>query len=303
MRRKKEPDSATVTESGKNKTITKKNSIPENEDCQDKIVMQGINSKGFGIIPKLVMQDRRLSIQAKAIYAYLCSYAGNGETAFPSRNKILFDLCINKDTYQKYLKQLKDYGYIKVQKVRKDGRFIRNLFILMQIIEPCPEIPCPKISDTVISDTVFSDNNNNNNINKNIDNNNQSFNQEKKGEKEGKKEKYTLEEIKEHYDYNILINDYLDIKKDIDSIMNILYDVLNSSNKTIKVMGEQKSVMVVQSKLLKLNYEHILYSIKKFDSVTQKIKNPSAYMLSILYQAEEQMNLDFKNQINYTMYT
>lgn len=303
MRRKKEPDSATVTESGKNKTITKKNSIPENEDCQDKIVMQGINSKGFGIIPKLVMQDRRLSIQAKAIYAYLCSYAGNGETAFPSRNKILFDLCINKDTYQKYLKQLKDYGYIKVQKVRKDGRFIRNLFVLMQIIEPCPEIPCPKISDTVISDTVFSDNNNNNNINKNIDNNNQSFNQEKKGEKEGKKEKYTLEEIKEHYDYNILINDYLDIKKDIDSIMNILYDVLNSSNKTIKVMGEQKSVMVVQSKLLKLNYEHILYSIKKFDSVTQKIKNPSAYMLSILYQAEEQMNLDFKNQINYTMYT
>lgn len=303
MRRKKEPDSATVTESGKNKTITKKNSIPENEDCQDKIVMQGINSKGFGIIPKLVMQDRRLSIQAKAIYAYLCSYAGNGETAFPSRNKILFDLCINKDTYQKYLKQLKDYGYIKVQKVRKDGRFIRNLFILMQIIEPCPEIPCPKISDTVISDTVFSDNNNNNNINKNIDNNNQSFNQEKKGEKEGKKEKYTLEEIKEHYDYNILINDYLDIKKDIDSIMNILYDVLNSSNKTIKVMGEQKSVMIVQAKLLKLNYEHILYSIKKFDSVTQKIKNPSAYMLSILYQAEEQMNLDFKNQINYTMYT
>lgn len=303
MKRKKEPDSVTSTESGKNKTMTKKNSISENQDCQDKIVVQGINSKGFGIIPKLVMQDRRLNIQAKAIYAYLCSYAGNGETAFPSRDKILFDLCINKDTYQKYLKQLKDYGYIKVQKVRKDGRFIRNLFILMQIIEPCPEIPCPKISDTVISDTVFSDNNNNNNINKNIDNNNQSFNQEKKGEKEGKKEKYTLEEIKEHYDYNILINDYLDIKKDIDSIMNILYDVLNSSNKTIKVMGEQKSVMVVQSKLLKLNYEHILYSIKKFDSVTQKIKNPSAYMLSILYQAEEQMNLDFKNQINYTMYT
>lgn len=303
MKRKKEPDSVTSTESGKNKTMTKKNSISENQDCQDKIVVQGINSKGFGIIPKLVMQDRRLNIQAKAIYAYLCSYAGNGETAFPSRDKILFDLCINKDTYQKYLKQLKDYGYIKVQKVRKDGRFIRNLFILMQIIEPCPEIPCPKISDTVISDTVFSDNNNNNNINKNIDNNNQSFNQEKKGEKEGKKEKYTLEEIKEHYDYNILINDYLDIKKDIDSIMNILYDVLNSSNKTIKVMREQKSVMVVQSKLLKLNYEHILYSIKKFDSVTQKIKNPSAYMLSILYQAEEQMNLDFKNQINYTMYT
>lgn len=157
MRRKKEPDSATVTESGKNKTITKKNSIPENKDCQDKIIMQGINSKGFGIIPKLVMQDRRLTIQAKAIYAYFCSYAGNGETAFPSRNKIFFDLGIKKQAYYKHFNLLKEYGYIEVEQVRESGKFKHNIYTIVQIINA----PCTDFRDTVKRDTAKQDNNNN----------------------------------------------------------------------------------------------------------------------------------------------
>ena len=72
--------------------------------------MQGIHAKGFGTIPKIVMQDRRLKPTAKAIYAYFCSYAGAGSTAFPSVNKIVYDLNMNKDTYYKHLDVLKDCG-------------------------------------------------------------------------------------------------------------------------------------------------------------------------------------------------
>ena len=51
----------------------------------DVLKVIGIDSKGYGKIPKLVMQDHNLTIEAKAIYAYFASYAGAGTNAFPSR--------------------------------------------------------------------------------------------------------------------------------------------------------------------------------------------------------------------------
>jgi len=125
----------------------------------DILRVQGINSKGFGIIAKLAMQDRRLTVQSKAIYAYFCSFAGAGTTAFPSREKIIYDLQISKDTYYKHFNKLKEYGYIQVEQEKKDsGRYTRNIYTLMENI-PCPKIsdtvtePCPNLPDTEISDT------------------------------------------------------------------------------------------------------------------------------------------------------
>ena len=61
----------------------------EKKEIADLIMIEGVDCKGFGVIPKIVTTDTNLSIGAKALYAYLCSYAGNGTTAFPRRDKIL----------------------------------------------------------------------------------------------------------------------------------------------------------------------------------------------------------------------
>ena len=53
---------------------------------EDQLLVEGINCMGYGIIPKYVMLDPDLTIEAKAIYAYFCSFAGSGNTAFPSRS-------------------------------------------------------------------------------------------------------------------------------------------------------------------------------------------------------------------------
>lgn len=66
----------------------------------------GIDSKGYGRIYRSAMRDNNLPITSKAIYAYFCSYAGSGTTAFPKREKITHDLQLNKDTFTKYLKTL-----------------------------------------------------------------------------------------------------------------------------------------------------------------------------------------------------
>ena len=66
---------------------------------------------GFGMLPKAVMQSPNLKIESKAIFAYLTTFAGNGDTAFPGRELICKDLGISKDRFYKYMNELKEKGY------------------------------------------------------------------------------------------------------------------------------------------------------------------------------------------------
>ncbi len=60
--------------------------------------------------------------------------------------------------------------------------------------------------------------------------------------------------------------------------------------------------MIVIGKLMKLDYSEIMYCIEKYSEQTERIKNPTAYMLTLLYNAKEQMNLDIANQVQHDMY-
>ena len=116
----------------------------EKEKGTDILKVQGRMERGYGIIPKLPMQDKRLTIEAKAIYSYFCSYAGAGTQAFPSRSKILYDLGIGEERYYRHFNILKKYGYIKVeQNVNSVGKFKNNIYTLIEMIEshsqPYPE--------------------------------------------------------------------------------------------------------------------------------------------------------------------
>jgi len=87
---------------------------------------KSILDRGYGMVGKYVMQDRELHVIAKAIYSYVCTF-GNG--AFPGRDKICYDLQVNKNTYTKYMKQLVDYGYITVIQSRSGNqKFSRNTY-------------------------------------------------------------------------------------------------------------------------------------------------------------------------------
>ena len=141
-----------------------------NSTTNDILQVQGINSKGFGIIPKLVMQDKRLTVEAKAIYAYFCSYAGAGQTAFPGRDKIVSDLGMGVKRYYSHFDLLKEFGYIKVEQVKsKSGKFTRNLYTLMDII-PCSQndhtAPCSRFAYTDNDHTKSNSSKNNNSFKK-----------------------------------------------------------------------------------------------------------------------------------------
>lgn len=99
----------------------------------DELRIEGITYKGYGVIPKAVTLNHNLTIEAKAIYAYFASFSGGGNSAFPSRCKILADLKISKDRYYKHLKMLLENGLLTIQE-KKAGQFTKNVYILRSVV-------------------------------------------------------------------------------------------------------------------------------------------------------------------------
>ncbi len=84
---------------------------------------------GYGQIPKLIMCDPGLTIEAKAIYAYLASYAGGGNQAFPAVSKICTDLHIDKKRFYRHFQMVLDAGYIKkAQTIDEENKFKNNVY-------------------------------------------------------------------------------------------------------------------------------------------------------------------------------
>lgn len=138
----------------------------------------------------MAMQDRRLTISAKATYAYFCSFTGAGDTCFPTRKKICYDLNISNDTLSKQLRLLVDCGYITIEQIKENGRFSHNVYTLTDTI-----LPCPKISDTENSEYGELDTKNNNSKNNNLLKNNRT----KERDESPKRTRFvppTLDEVK-----------------------------------------------------------------------------------------------------------
>ena len=125
----------------------------ENKD-EVKIQSTSILSNGYGLYPRLVARDKDLTIEAKAIYAYLVSFAGNNNVCFPSRDLIVSELGTSKDRFYKHMKLLKDKGYIKVHKRREGKNFSNNVY---EIILDKRDIQCPDFKDTENKDTQTKD--------------------------------------------------------------------------------------------------------------------------------------------------
>jgi len=137
---------------------------------------EGILSKGFGLIPQMVTRDKTLSVEAKAIYAYLAAFAGNDQKAFPGVALICDELNISKKRYLSHRKALIERGYIEIKRDRLESGFSKNIYVLKQDIPygvvslPYDSLPYQNVGLRGV--TVQNDPTNINSSNKNIFNKN-----------------------------------------------------------------------------------------------------------------------------------
>ncbi len=116
-----------------------------------------------------------------------------------------------------------------------------------------------------------------------------------------KAEKYSMAYLERHYGSEDMIQMGVD-RRDVEMVMEILYDALNTTKETIWIKREEKPARVVKSRLLKLGCMDIIYALEQYHRQTTEIRHQKAYMLSILYEAKGQGHLDYANQVQHDFY-
>lgn len=127
--------------------MAKKGSKPKEQTGKDQLInileVEGVNYLGFGMIAQAVMRDATLSRDARWLYAYFCSFAGAGSSAFPSRATIINEGKMGKNTFYKCMDELEKRDLIRVrQNTANTGKFANNIYTLVSN-------PCPRRKDTV----------------------------------------------------------------------------------------------------------------------------------------------------------
>lgn len=260
-----------------------------------------------------------LDAYEKIVFIALKVFSDENNQCFPSVKTLAKITCLSEKKVKITLKKLEDKNIvIKKNQFRIDGGKTNNLYTLLDFRETWTCDNTDEITDMI---NTFEENQmiktllekgyeiikkrepdtlntyQSNNVSSTLKNNFQE--QDTIQIAKSQVERYTLKQVKQLFEYDIMLQDNINLRKNIDSVIDILHNALNTTKPIIKIAGESKPTMVVISKLMKLNKESIIYAINKFTEQTERIKNPTAYMLTVLYNTPEQFNLDLQNQIQH----
>ncbi len=84
---------------------------------------------------------------------------------------------------------------------------------------------------------------------------------------------------------DILKADYPFRTELIDSIVELIVEVMCSKRKTIRIASDDKPINIVKSRFMKLNSEHIKFVLDRFSETTTKIGNVKQYLLASIFNA------------------
>lgn len=274
------------------------------------------DQRPFSIIYHDFFKSNLLNTYEKMIFIALKIYSDNNNQCFPSLKKLSDITGISKRKIQNTLKEMELKHIISVEnRLGVNGGKSSNLYILHDYKEIWNTESIEEITTNVIEEkhmieiltskgyyvtkekepeTLSSDQRNNESsthIN-NFDQSDITINSELSQDLE----RYSLDQIRQYFNYDVMAREHPGQKQNIDTVMNVLHNAMNTGKSTIRISGGDKPAMIVIGKLMKLSKESIMYAIDKFSEQSERIKNPTAYLLTILYNAPEQYYLDKKNQ-------
>lgn len=290
------------------------------EDNEKVVVETKSDQRLFTMVYHDFLTSKLLNYYEKIIFIMLKKHADSKtHEAYPSLATISKETGISKRKVQNCLNHMEELKVIKRKRRKTDtGDYTSNLYTLHDYAKLWKDGVLPKESEPddkqrlleqIEQEYVM--------INKkdlaktstkkylqsllesnNIPTDNNTENQEKSQEAQ---ERYPEQWIIDFYNLNELKAENPTKAAVIDTVANILYTILNSTKETIRVNGEDKPTMAVVGRMLKLNQETIMYAIDQFIKQTDKIKNPKAYMITCLYNAQEQYELALHNQVSHDL--
>ena len=255
--------------------------------------------------------DQLDSCYQKLVYIYLGKFANSDQKCFPSVRTLARLTGIGISKVKSTINELVQKGMIrKENRRRRDGGKNSNLYTLLYNLKEKFHTGKNKKVDNEADnhidiekgkglDSTPTKVKNQAPISNNIDGNYTKPNPKNCQEFD----RYSLEFIQKHFHYDILLSETGVSEDDLDAVMGVLYDTLNTTQPTITINGDDKPSRVVINRLMKMQYWTIKYAIDQYKKQDeQRIKSPKAYMRSILYNAATGgYSLDVRNQVAYNM--
>lgn len=91
--------------------------------------------------------------------------------------------------------------------------------------------------------------------------------------------------------------------KEVDELVELVVEVLMMPDDSIlRIAGVEKTVPLVKSRFMKLDYSHIEYVLFSLQKNTAKVGNIKAYLLTTLYNATMTMNHYYQAEVNHDLY-
>ena len=88
----------------------------------------------------------------------------------------------------------------------------------------------------------------------------------------------------------------------LDEMLELLVEVCSSTQKTIRISGDEKPLQVVKSRFMKLEEEHIQYVLDCFRDNTTRVRNIKQYLLASLYNAPMTIGSYYTALVQHDMY-
>ena len=101
---------------------------------------------GYGIVYREIMRRKDLTPEAKAIYSYLCSFAGSGDTCYPGLPLMCKELRMSVDRFYRHLRILTETGIVSKAQERKGGKWENVIYKIHHV----PSEPIKQNEDAAI---------------------------------------------------------------------------------------------------------------------------------------------------------
>lgn len=105
----------------------------------------------------------------------------------------------------------------------------------------------------------------------------------------------------ENLEMEILYERYPHDREMLESILNLMLDVVCSKRKTIRIAGDDKPVQVVKSQFLKLDSMHMEYVLDCMNKNSSDVRNIKQYMLATIYNAPITIKSYYQQMVNHDM--
>ena len=115
-----------------------------------------------------------------------------------------------------------------------------------------------------------------------------------------------IEMLKDQVEYDRILEEdkYHEKINIVDGIINIIADIATTEPPSGYewINGRQYPHEVVKNRLLKMDYDTLTHVLGRFKENTSEIKNMRSYLLTALYNARDEKDIQFQNFFNHSYY-